>query len=400
MSEAIVTQADVPSNVPADRVIDFDLSRDPALKFDPFKRIAEVRDHSPTVCYTTGNGGHWIAFGRDDIQLVLSDAEHFSSTHLGGGQGPGFIPLSLDPPEHGPWRLLLLKYVGPAQIRALEPFVRGWAERLITKLEGQTSCDFLKAVAEPMPVSVFMVMMGLPLERFDEFRGLVLHALTPAEPGEDMTERMGIHGKIMGILNELVESRRREPKDDLVSKLVTEEIAGRPVTHEELMSIGFLLFLAGLDTVTNAMTYGMRHLAMNPELQDELRRDRSKIPAVIERMLRLYTFVNTNRLVKKDVVLDGTTLNAGELIWLPLWGGSNEPGGETEGVRHMAFGSGPHQCLGVHLARLELRVMYETWFDHIGRVSLAADPGPNMRGGSVMNITRLLLNLEPLRAAA
>jgi cytochrome P450 len=400
MSGATITKAKVPSHVPADRVIDFDLSLDPALKFDPFKRIAEVRGQSPKVCYTTGNGGHWIAFGRDDIHLVLSDAEHFSSAHLGGGQGAGFIPLSLDPPEHGPWRLLLLKYVGPAQIRAMEPFVRSWAERLTAKLEGQTSCDFLKAVAEPMPVSVFMVMMGLPLERFDEFRGLVLSALTPAEPGEDMTERMGVYGKIMDILNALIESRRREPKDDLVSKLVTEEIYGRPVTHEELMSIGFLLFLAGLDTVTNAMTYGMRHLAMNPDLQDELRRDRGKIPSVIERMLRLYTFVNTNRLVKKDVALDGVTLKAGELIWLPLWGGSNEPGGETEGVRHMAFGSGPHQCLGVYLARLELKVMYETWFDRIGAFSLAPDPGPSMRGGSVMSITRLLLNLEPLRAAA
>ncbi len=400
MSEAAVSQVKVPSHVPADRVIDFDLSLDPALKFDVFKRTAEVRDRSPRVSYTSGNGGHWIAFGRDDIHKVLSDAEHFSSAHLGGGQGTGFIPLSLDPPEHGPWRLLLLKYVGPAQIRGLEPFVRSWAERLISKLEGQVSCDFLKAIGEPMPVSVFMVMMGLPLERFDEFRGLVLGALTPPEPGEDAAERMGVYGKIMAILNELIKSRRREPKDDLVSKLVTEEIHGRPVSHEELMSIGFLLFLAGLDTVTNAMTYGMRHLAAHPELQEELRRDRSKIPALIERMLRLYTFVNTNRLVKKDIVLDGVTIRAGELIWVPLWAGSNEPGGETEGVRHMAFGSGPHQCLGVHLARLELRVMYETWFDHIGPFSLAPDSGPTMRGGSVMAITRLLLNLEPLRAAS
>jgi cytochrome P450 len=392
--------AKVPGHVPADRVIDFDLSQDNALKFDPFKRIQEVRAHSPRVAYTTGNGGHWIAFARDDIQQVLSEGESFSSAHLAGGDGPGFIPLSLDPPEHGPWRLLLLKHVGPAQIRGLEPLVRSWAERLITRLEGQPSCDFLKAVAEPMPVSVFMVMMGLPLERFDEFRGLVLKALTPPEPGEDMSERMGVHGQIMGILNQLIEDRRREPKDDLVSKLVAEEIDGRPVSHPELMSICFLLFLAGLDTVTNAMTYGMRHLAQHPELQGELRRDHSKIPAVVERMLRLYTFVNTNRLVKKDVVLDGVTLKAGDLIWLPLWAGSNEPGGETEGVRHMAFGGGHHLCLGAHLARLELRVMYETWFDHIGQVSLAPDPGPAMRGGSVMNITRLLLNIEPPRAPA
>jgi cytochrome P450 len=390
----------VPSHVPADRVIDFDLSQDTALRFDPFKRMEEIRDRSPRVSYTTGNGGHWLVFGRDEIQQILSDGETFSSSHLGGGQGPGFIPLSLDPPEHGPWRLLLLKYLGPAQIRELEPFVRSWAERLISKLDHATSCDFLKAVAEPMPISVFMVIMGLPLERFDEFRGLVLRALSPPDENEDMASRMADHGKIFAILNELIEERRREPKDDLVSKLIAEEINGRPIEHAELMSMCYLLFLAGLDTVTNAMTYGMRHLAQHPELQDELRRDHSKIPAVVERMLRLYTFVNTNRLVKKDVVLDGVTLKAGDVVWVALWGGSNEPGGETEGVRHLAFGGGHHLCLGTHLARLELRVMYETWFDHIGRFSLAPDPGPNMRGGSVMNITRLLLNLEPLKVAA
>jgi cytochrome P450 len=390
----------VPSHVPADRVIDFDLSQDQALKFDPFKRLQEVRDGSPRVCFTTGNGGHWLAFGRDEIQQVLSDGDAFSSAHLGGGTGPGFIPLSVDPPEHGPWRLLLLKYLGPAQMRALEPFIRDWAERFISRLDGAASCDFLKAVAEPIPVSVFMVVMGLPLERFDEFRGLVLTALTPPEEGEDMTERMGVHGKIFAIINELIEDRRREPKDDLVSKLVVEQIHGRPLAHEELMSICFLLFLAGLDTVTNAMSYGIRHLAQNPELQEELRRDHSKIPAAIERMMRLYTFVNTSRVAKKDVELDGVTIKAGEVVWVALWGGSNEPGGETEGVRHMGFGGGHHMCLGVHLARLEMRIMYEVWFDHIGRFSLAPDPGPNMRGGSVMNIRRLLINLEPLRVAA
>jgi cytochrome P450 len=391
---------DVPSHVPADRVIDFDLSKDRALKFDPFKRLEEIRAGSPRLAYTTGNGGHWLAFGRDDIQTVLSDGEAFSSAHLGGAAGPGFIPLSIDPPDHGRWRLLLLKYLGPAQIRALEPTVRAWSERMVAKLAGAATCDFLKAYAEPIPVSVFMVVMGLPLERFDEFRGLVMRALTPLEEGEDMAVRAPIHGQIMGILNQLIEDRRREPRDDLVSKLIVEQVDGREITHPELLSICYLLFLAGLDTVTNAMTYGIRHLAQHPEMQEELRRDHGKIPAAIERMMRLYTFVNTSRMAKKEVELDGVTVKAGEVVWTALWAGSNEPGGETEGVRHLGFGGGHHMCLGVHLARLEMRVMYETWFDHIGHFSLAPDPGPAMRGGSVMNITRLLLDLEPIKAAA
>ena len=137
------------------------------------------------------------------------------------------------------------------------------------------------------------------------------------------------------------------------------------------MSISFLLFIAGLDTVTNAMTYGMRHLARDQALQTRLRQDPSLIPATVETLLRLYTFVNTIRVVMRETELDGVTLKPGELIWCVLWGGSNDPDAETGGPRHMAFGGGHHICLGMYLARLELRVMYETWFERIGRFTLA-----------------------------
>jgi cytochrome P450 len=182
--------------------------------------------------------------------------------------------------------------------------------------------------------------------------------------------------------------------------LLAEEIKGRPLEHAELMSICFLLFLAGLDTVTNAMTYGMRHLAMHPEMQEEMRRDRSTIPANIEKMLRWYTFVNTHRIVTRDTMLDGVKIKKGEMVWCVLWAGSNDPAAEADVVRHTAFGGGHHMCLGMHLARLEIRMMYETWFDHIGPFTAVPDNGPTMRGGSVMNITRLMLNMEPLKAAA
>jgi cytochrome P450 len=131
-------------------------------------------------------------------------------------------------------------------------------------------------------------------------------------------------------------------------------------------------------------------------MQAAIRADRSLIPAAVEKLLRLYTFVNITRLVVRDTELGGASLKAGEVVWCVLWGGSNDPAGETEGPRHMAFGGGHHICLGMYLARLELRVMYETWIEHIGRFTLAKDDHPTMRGGNVMNITRLLLNLEPV----
>ncbi|HLK24170.1 MAG TPA: cytochrome P450 [Caulobacteraceae bacterium] len=383
-----------PTHVPPDRVIDFDIARDPGLKTDIFERLRAVRDASPRVAYSTANGGEWLVFGREELQRVVADPETFSTSYLAGGR-KAFIPLSLDPPEHAPWRHLLLKHFGPAQVKSLEPFVRGWAERLIRPLETKSACDFFEAVAEPMPVSVFMVLMGLPLERFEEFRRLVMTVLTPREPGDAAARRSEASAEIARALGELIAVRRQAPKDDLVSRLLCEEIEGRPITQAELMSISFLLFIAGLDTVTNAMAFGIRHLARDLELQEDIRQDRALIPATVEKLLRLYTFVNTSRLVMKDTELDGVRIRKGEMVSCVLWGGSNDPGGEAEGPRHMAFGGGHHICLGMYLARLELRVMYETWFDRIGRFTLAPDPAPAMRGGPVMNITRLLLNLEP-----
>jgi cytochrome P450 len=397
----------VPDYIPADRVIDFDIANDPALNFDAFKKIEWLRDQSLKVAFTPHNGGHYMVFGKDLIQQVLSDGQTFSTIIIGGllpntrelrlqmrNSPPTFRPLSMDAPSHTPWRLLLLKYFGPAQIRSLEPFIRAWCERMIAKLDNRTSCDFVTDFAGPIPVSVFMEQMGLPLDRFEEFRGLVLAALTPPGVGEDHSKRMETNAKIQEILSNLIAERRVHPKNDLVSGLLSDRIEGREITHAEMMSMCYLLFLAGLDTVTNAMTYGMRHLAQDAELQAKISADRSLIPGVVEKLLRLYTFVNTYRLAMKDTELDGVQIKAGDMVWCILWSGSNDPAGESEGPRHMAFGGGDHICLGMHLARLELRVMYETWFEHVARFSLVPDDRPYMRGGNVMNIVRLPLSLE------
>lgn len=396
MSTAETTRAPgAPAHVPAGRLIDFDIYNDPALSHDLHERLAEVRSGAPNVCYTLRNGGHWLVFGREELQRVLSGDTAFSSRQLSlqpASAGQKMIPLSLDPPEHAPYRHLLLKYLGPKEARQMEPFIRGWAERLITKLEGRTSCEFIKEVSEPMPISVFMELMGLPLARFDEFRGLVSGALNP---GSDPAKRPELHMQIVGVLSEMIQARTVEPRDDLISHLLSERLDGRPLTPEEMFSICFLLFLAGLDTVTNAMGYGMRHLARDPALQAKLRADPSAIPATVEDLLRRYTFVNTVRVATRDVELDGMTIKEGEALCCVLWGGSNEigPGGE---LRQMAFGSGPHTCLGMHLARAELRIMYETWFSKIGAFSLPKDDDAVMHGGSVMGMERLPLLLNPL----
>lgn len=390
----------LPDHVPAELVIDFDITNDRGMEADAFKRLSALRDASPRLAYTPRNGGHWIAFDGADVETVLTDAERFTSTQFSRTSveagGPPMIPLGMDPPEHLPYRMMLLRYLGPKQIKRLAEVVRAKADMLIRPLVQQRTCDFVPTVAEQMPISIFMELMGLPAEGFQEFRDLAVLITSPSSHGD--LEKMGAaNQRIMQILSELIAARTAEPKEDLVSALLSEQVGGRPLDGMEMMSICYVLFLGGLDTVTNAMAFGIRYLALDPELQAQVRQDRTLIPTVAERLLRQSAFVNPQREVVRDTELAGVRLKAGDLVWNLTWPASNAPGESADGPRHFAFGFGHHMCAGMHLARLELTAMYESWFEHIGRFRLA-DDGPAMSGGPVMHLKRLLLEIEPASA--
>lgn len=396
MSQAYATTRPM-DHVPEALIIDFDATRDAGLKSDLFTRLQEVRLASPPIAYSRYNGGHWMVFEEDAIREVLGSPDRFTSTHISKGSmsqgGPEMIPLGMDPPQHGPWRMVLNKYLGPVRMKQLQGVIQQKADEFVSKLVGNTQCDFVKDVAEPMPIFIFMALMGLPFERFAEFRELAVQVLISSDPGAPPSPQViQANIRIMTILAELIEQRRAQPEDDLVSHLIGETVNGEPIGPMQLMSICYVLFLGGLDTVTNAVSFGMRVLAQDAALQQQLREHPETIPEVAERLLRQTAFVNTQRMVKTDTELHGVFMRAGDIVWNISWAGSNKVDGDND-RRHLAFGTGAHMCVGMHLARLELRALYEAWFRHIGSFSLAAD-ADTMQGGNIMHIKRLLLNLE------
>ncbi|MET4132888.1 cytochrome P450 [Porphyrobacter sp. MBR-155] len=384
-------------------VYEFDYVADPALAEDVHAAYWNLKQNAPPVFWTSAHGGHWIVTSSDAAIEVLRHPDRFSSKFLSippNQAQPKMIPESLDPPEHRPYRQLLRPFFESKAIELLEPRIREWAERLIDAVADKGECEFVDALGSRFPVSVFMEMFGFPLDQFDFFRATVVEYF---DAQVDEQRRLELTMQILGTLTQLIEARRLEPKDDLISTLVHVDFEGRKLGQDELISIGFLMFLAGLDTVVNALTFGMRHLANDDALRTRMIEDHAAIPAIVEELMRRYTFVSTPRYITQDTEIAGVKVYAGDSVLVPLhvvgWDEKltscpAEVRLDRPHCRHAGFGSGIHTCLGIHLARLEMAVFYETWAKRIGHFRMQEGQQLHFRGGSVQALEALHLEWD------
>ncbi|NKI17531.1 cytochrome P450 [Spongiibacter sp. KMU-166] len=391
----------IPSHVPAAMVYDFDIFTDSARGGDVHASHKSLHEAAPDVFYTPHNGGHWIATRMEDVRYIMQTPELFSSRNAPFSPDVGKLGLSLPPqdmdrPDHALYRQLLMKFLSPQKVVKLEAQIRELAIGLIEDVKPEGGCEFMSSVSVPIPVKTFMGLMHMDQSRYEEFVRWANGILA----SDTMLKRLPPFVRMHFYLKSLIRQRVKSPSDDPISMLLAAEVNGEKLTHKRVLEMCNLLFLAGLDTVTNAMTFSIKHLAENPKFQQQLRDHPEKIPAAVEELLRRYAFPNIPRRVTQDTELGGAKMRAGDRIICSLAAANNDdrvldnPGEvdlERPKFRHMAFNGGPHNCAGATLARLELRVFLEEWLARMPPFQLEPGFKPEMRGGAVMAMESLKL---------
>ena len=371
------------------------------------EEIDALRAEHPFVRSTHGDG-FWVFTSADLIRDALQHPGVFSSTVVTVHDADPpykWIPEMLDPPEHTVWRQLLAPHFAPRAMERLEDRVRERCVSLLREIAGAGHCDFLRDFAWRFPTTIFMELMGMPddgLEQFLTWEHQILHPSAGEDP-----ERAGAFDAmvaVMGYFTELMEEKRRSPGDDLLSAALEWRIEGLPIPHEDLLSWCLLMFMAGLDTVSIQLAYAFWHLATHPADRLQIVEDPAVVPAAVEEFLRQFAFVAPSRKVMSDTEFHGCPLKKGDMVFAPLCGATRDPavfGDEAATVRfdrevnnHIAFGAGPHRCLGSHLPRRELRVALEEWHRFIPSYRLTPGVEVTEHGGGLFGIDRLELSWD------
>jgi cytochrome P450 len=404
----------IPAHVPPELVYEYDNSRDPRMLQDPHARMRSLILEAPPIFFSPCNGGMWMVTRKKAIVDITMNTEVYSNAFISAsaessGEPSGeqkepqpglmLLPISVDPPRHTMYRAPLNQPLSAKSVAGLEAAIRAMSNELIDKVLAAGRCDFFSDIAEPLPVTLFMKLAGMPTDRLAEFRHLATQATSSTV---DHATRAATFKSIAAILAEVIKARQEKREEDLISRLLDVNIDGRNPTFQEMLGYSITLFLGGLETVVNALSFTVRHLARDPELQARLRADPSLLPAAIEELLRLYGIASTVRRVMRDDVCHGVQFKQGDTLLLLLPAANYDDAAFPNPEQfilgrpepHQTFNTGPHRCVGLNLARLEMKVFYQEWLKRVPPFRLDPQDPPRFMGGYNLALTSLPLVWE------
>lgn len=366
---------------------------DDIREFDWDPRAPEVVDNHQAAhdamrgrCPVAKSPTGWSVFKYEDVVRVAQDAETFSSGPSTLEElettGTRRIPLNLDQPVHTTYRLMMTPYFSAARMRAFEPDSREIAVRILAPLLNSGTTDFVTGYADPYPVQSLCALLGWPAEDWRKIKEWTTETERAGfHQDDELAQRMDQAWRdyILGF----VRARRESPREDITSWLLENEREGLPLDDAKMVNILRLLLHAGHGTTTASLSIVLYHLAAKPDVQARLRSEPVLIPAAIEEILRFDSpLLAMPRTVKKDVTLGGRALRKGERVSMMYLAANRDPDAfphadqcliERKPNRHLVFGTGIHLCLGMPLAKLELKIATEEMLARTAHFALSAD---------------------------
>ena len=364
---------------------------------NPLAYFARMREERPVTPAVLPNGGRaWLVTRYADVRAALADPRlhkdwrKMAPPDWESDPVNGYLSVHLlnaDPPDHTRLRKLVTKAFTARRVAGLRPRVEAITAALLDAIEarlaaGEETVDLIEALAFPLPVTVICELLGIPLRDQDQFRAWSNAVVSSeGEPGSFRAAGLAM----FNYFTSLVAAKRANPADDMVSALIAASDSGDSLDERKLISMLFLLLIAGHETTTNLIASGTLALLTNPAELARLRSEPARLPGAVDELLRFVNPLNhaTERFTLEPVEIGGVTIPAREWVLCATASANHDSGRFPAADRldvgrdaagHVAFGHGIHFCLGAPLARLEGEVAFGALLSRFPSLSLAADP--------------------------
>jgi cytochrome P450 len=377
-------------------VVSFNMNEATGL-YGHWQQIDELQEQYSHF-WTTFAYGYWVLTEPEAIREAFQRSDLFSSSsEVASEPDPKytFIPTNIDPPEHVKYRHILNPRFSPGAVGRLADPTEQHCRSIISGFVDRGSCDFITEFASVFPTRVFMSSLGLPVEDTPIFVARVGEIFANLRDPAMSDKLVAALASIRAYFSDALEDRRsapRDPETDFLSHLLSSEKDGQPLSDEEILNICQVLAMAGLETTAGQLGYMFQHLATHPADRQRIIDDPAVIDKAVEEFLRVHAIVLPGRKVTEDMDFHGCPMQKGDMVMLPIPAANRSPSVldhptevdfDRPQTRHIAFGLGPHRCLGLHLARRELATALAVWHELIPEYSVATDEPLVERGGQL-----------------